>query len=441
MKTAVVALGKIGLPLAVQFADAGHEVVGVDVNARQVELINAATEPFPGEAHLQEKLSELVPAGRLRATMDYAEAIPGADAVVIVVPLFVDDASWEPDFAWMDAATRSLAEHLTPGTLVSYETTLPVGTLRTRFVPMIEEISGLKESSDFFAVFSPELVLTGRVFEDLRKYPKLIGAIGEESTRRAREFYESALSFDERPYLARPNGVWDLGSPEASELAKLAETTYRDVNIALANEFALFAQDHGIDVYKVIEASNSQPYSHIHQPGIAVGGHCIPVYPRLYLSGDPDATTVRTARQLNASVPAHLVQRAASLLGSLQGLKAVVLGASYRTGVKETAFSGVFPVVEALRAHGAEVAVHDTYYDDEELAGFGWAPYTIGDAADLVIVQTNHPEYRELTAADVPGVKLIVDGRNITAAENWTGTPRLVLGDGSASTHRQAEEA
>src|SRR5699024_6613121 len=149
VKTAVVALGKIGLPLAVQFADAGHEVVGVDVNARQVELINAATEPFPGEAHLQEKLSELVPAGRLRATTDYAEAIPGADAVVIVVPLFVDDASWEPDFAWMDAATRSLAEHLTPGTLVSYETTLPVGTLRTRFVPMIQEISGLTESEDF----------------------------------------------------------------------------------------------------------------------------------------------------------------------------------------------------------------------------------------------------------------------------------------------------
>ena len=435
MKTAVVALGKIGLPLAVQFADAGHEVIGVDVNAKQVELINQATEPFPGEAHLQEKLSELVPAGRLRATTDYSEAIPSADAVVIVVPLFVNDETWEPDFAWMDAATRSLAEHLTPGTLVSYETTLPVGTLRGRFVPMIEEISGLKESKDFFAVFSPERVLTGRVFEDLRKYPKLIGAISEEGAAKARAFYESALTFDERPDLARPNGVWDLGSPEASELAKLAETTYRDVNIGLANEFALFAQDNGIDVYKVIEASNSQPYSHIHQPGIAVGGHCIPVYPRLYLSTDPAAETVRTARTLNASVPAKLVERAAGLLGDLSGMKAVVLGASYRAGVKETAFSGVFPVVEALRERGAQVAVHDTFYSPEELQGFGWDPYTIGDAADLVIVQTNHPEYKDLSSKDVPGVKLIIDGRNITTAANWTGTPRLVLGDGSTSTH------
>lgn len=441
MKVAVVALGKIGLPLAVQFADAGHEVIGVDVNPRQVDLINQATEPFPGEAHLQEKLSELVPAGKLKATTEYAEAIPGADAIVIVVPLFVNDETWEPDFAWMDSATESLAEHLTPGTLISYETTLPVGTLRGRFVPMIEKISGLTESKDFFAVFSPERVLTGRVFQDLRRYPKLIGAISEEGARRAREFYESALTFDEREDLPRPNGVWDLGSPEASELAKLAETTYRDVNIGLANEFALFAQDHGIDVYKVIEASNSQPFSHIHRPGIAVGGHCIPVYPRLYLSTDPDANTVRTARQLNASVPERLVERAASLLGSLEGMTAVVLGASYRTGVKETAFSGVFPVVEALRARGATVAVHDTMYDDAELEGFGWTPWHTGDAADLVIVQTDHPEYAELSAADVPGVKLLIDGRNITTAKNWQGTPRLVLGDGSASTHQAASNA
>src|SRR5690554_866682 len=112
MRIAVVALGKIGLPLAVQFADAGHEVVGVDVQQSVVDLVNAGTEPFPGEAHLQEKLAELVPAGRLRATTDYEQAVPGADAVVLVVPLFVDEGSGQPDFGWMDAATRSLAEHL-----------------------------------------------------------------------------------------------------------------------------------------------------------------------------------------------------------------------------------------------------------------------------------------------------------------------------------------
>src|SRR5690625_3907961 len=141
---------------------------------------------------------------------------------------------------------------------------------------MIEEISGLKESVDFFAAFSPERVLTGRVFEDLRKYPKLIGALTEAGTAQAREFYESALTFDERPDLTRPNGVWDLGSPEASELAKLAETTYRDVNIALANEFALFAQDNAIDGYKVIEASKSQPYPQPDHPALRLRGPATP---------------------------------------------------------------------------------------------------------------------------------------------------------------------
>jgi len=430
MRIAVVALGKIGLPLAVQFADAGHEVVGVDVQQSVVDLVNEGREPFPGEAHLQDKLSELVPAGRLRATTDYGQAVPGADAVVVVVPLFVDDETWEPDFAWMDAATRSLAEHLTPGTLVSYETTLPVGTTRNRWKPMLEEISGLREGEDFHLVFSPERVLTGRVFADLRRYPKLVGGLSEAGAARAREFYEAVLTFDERPDLARPNGVWDMGSAEAAEMAKLAETTYRDVNIGLANQFAVFADKAGIDVYAVIEACNSQPYSHIHRPGIAVGGHCIPVYPRLYLSTDPDASIVRTARQHNAGMPEYAVSRAAELLGDLTGLRAVVLGASYRGGVKETAFSGVFATVAALRERGAQVLVHDPMYTDEELAGFGWEAYHLGEPADLAVVQADHAAYRELTPADLPGVRLLVDGRQVTDAAAWAGTPRIAIGAG-----------
>ncbi|GAA1926523.1 nucleotide sugar dehydrogenase [Microbacterium aoyamense] len=428
MRIAVVALGKIGLPLAVQFADSGHEVIGVDVNPATVDSVNRGVEPFPGEDHLQDKLTELVPTGRLRATTDYAEAIPGADAVVLVVPLFVDDATWEPDFAWMDAATRSLAQHLTPGTLVSYETTLPVGTTRGRWKPMIEEVSGLVEGRDFHVVFSPERVLTGRVFADLRKYPKLIGGLSEEGARRAREFYEAVLQFDERDDLARPNGVWDLGSAEASEMAKLAETTYRDVNIGLANQFGLFAAEHGIDVYQVIEACNSQPYSHIHRPGIAVGGHCIPVYPRLYLSTDPDADIVRTARLLNASMPERLVAQAAGILGSLEGLRVVILGAAYRGGVKETAFSGVFPTAAALRERGAEVFVHDPLYSDDELRSLGFEPYALGEPADVAVLQTDHALYRTLAPTDVPGIRLLVDGRNASDAAAWAGTPRIVVG-------------
>jgi len=420
-------MGKIGLPLATQFASKGHQVVGVDVNQHTVDLINAGTEPFPGEAHLQEKMAELVPAGNLRATTDYSDAIPDADAVVIVVPLFVDENA-VPDFAWMDQATESLAANLTADTLVAYETTLPVGTTRTRWMPMLEAGSGLKEGKDFHVVFSPERVLTGRVFADLRKYPKLVGGLSPEGAKLAVEFYEQILDFDDRPDLARGNGVWDLGSAEASEMAKLAETTYRDVNIGLANQFAIFAAKSGIDIYQVIEASNSQPYSHIHQPGIAVGGHCIPVYPRLYLWNDPEATVVRAARAANANMPSYAVGLLGAALGDLGGKSVVIMGAAYRGGVKETAFSGVFGTHTALVDAGATVLVHDPMYTDAELERLGFTPYHLGTAVDGVIFQADHVEYKKLTAADVPGATAVVDGRRISSEAAWPGAVYTAIG-------------
>ena len=152
--------------------------------------------------------------------------------------------------------------------------------------------------------------------------------------------------------------------------------------------------------------------------------------PSLYLSTDHDAEIVRTARLLNASMPEHLVSRAQTVLGDLTGLKAVVLGAAYRGGVKETAFSGVFATVDALRARGAEVGVHDPLYSDDELRALGFEPYHLGGPADLAVLQTDHVDYRELAPADLPGVRLLVDGRNATSSEAWTGTPRIVVGKG-----------
>ena len=193
------------------------------------------------------------------------------------------------------------AQHLTPGTLVSYETTLPVGTTRDRWKPLLEETSGLTEGQDFHLVFSPERVLTGRVFADLRKYPKLVGGLSDAGAAKAVEFYEAVLDFDERPDLAAAERRVGPGlaprhpSSRSSPRPPTATSTSGWRTSSPASP-----QKSGIDVYQVIEASNSQPYSHIHQPGIAVGGHCIPVYPRLYLWNDPEATVVRAAREANA---------------------------------------------------------------------------------------------------------------------------------------------
>jgi nucleotide sugar dehydrogenase len=427
MKITVVAMGKIGLPLAVQFARKGHSVIGTDVNQNTVDLVNAGKEPFPGEAHLQGYLAAVVSEKKLVASTDTTAAVAQSDAVVVVVPLFVDE-SGVPDFGWMDAATESIGKGLKKGTLVSYETTLPVGTTRNRFALALEKISGLKAGVDFDLVFSPERVFTGRVFADLRKYPKLVGGINEQSGARGVAFYREVLDFDDRPDLAEKNGVWDLGSSEASELAKLAETTYRDVNIALANQFALFSETHGIDVQKVIDASNSQPFSHIHRPGIAVGGHCIPIYPRMYLWNDPSASVVSAARDANKAMPEHVVKTLAKLHGNLKDARVVVLGASYRGGVKETAFSGVFPTVAALTAAGAKVSVHDPMYTDAELTGYGFAPYHLGEAVDAAILQADHAEYRELTAASLPGIKTFLDGRGTTKDQNFAGVRYHVVG-------------
>ncbi len=427
MKIAVVALGKIGLPLAVQFANKGHQVIGCDVNQKTVDLINSGTEPFPGEAHLQEYLSKVVKSGNLIATTDTQDAVSKSEAVVVVVPLFVDEQG-VPDFGWMDAATEKIGAGLKPGTLVSYETTLPVGTTRNRFAKALEKASGLTAGKDFTLVFSPERVLTGRVFADLRKYPKLVGGIDAASTAAGVKFYEAVLDFDDRPDLQQKNGVWDLGSCEASEMAKLAETTYRDVNIALANQFAVFAEGANIDIAKVIAASNSQPYSHIHQPGIAVGGHCIPIYPRFYLWNDPKATVVAAARAANAAMPEHAVELLEEEIGNLSGKNVAVLGISYRGGVKESAFSGVFPTVAALTAKGAKVVVHDPMYSDAEITALGFTPYKIGGAVDGMILQADHAEYKKLSAADFPGVKAVVDGRRALDAKLFAGINVRVIG-------------
>jgi nucleotide sugar dehydrogenase len=411
MKIAVVALGKIGLPLAVQFAEKGHEVIGCDVNAETVELVNSGKEPFPGEYLLQEKLSSVVTSNALRATTNTAEAVRNSEVVVVVVPLFVDEQG-VPNFNWMDAATNDIAKGLQKGTLVSYETTLPIGTTRNRFAALLEKGSGLQAGIDFHLAFSPERVFTGRVFADLRRYPKLVGGLTDQCGKAAEDFYKRVLDFDDRPDLNRPNGVWNLGSPEASEMAKLAETTYRDVNIGLANQFALFAQKNDIDVHAVIEACNSQPFSHIHQPGIAVGGHCIPIYPQMYLWNDPEASVVRAARVANTLMPIYAVDLLEKEIGSIAGKKIAILGAAYRGGVKETAFSGVFPLVTELRQRGAMPVVHDPMYSDDELCKLNLEPLHLGDIVDAAILQADHLEYKTLKKNDLPNAQVIIDGRN-----------------------------
>jgi nucleotide sugar dehydrogenase len=409
MRAVVVALGKIGLPLAAKIAMAGHEVVGCDADPRIVELVNAGQEPFPGEVGLQDALGELVASGRLRATTETTAAVSaGADLVVAVPPLLVDAAA-NPDFRIIDAVVADIGRGLQPGTVVSIETTIPVGTTRSRISPALAELSGLRAEEGFYCVHSPERVYSGRIFADLETYPKLIGGLSEAGELRAAECYGAFLGAE----------VWRLGSAEAAELTKLAETTYRDVNIALVNEFARFADRHGIDLGLVIEAANSQPFSHLHQPGVAVGGHCIPVYPRFYLSGDPSARLPAAARAINDAMPAYVVDILAEALDErLAGARVLILGVSYRGGVKETAFSGAFPLAAELRARGAIPVATDPLYDAGELRALGFEPWG-GEAVAAAVLQADHRPFTELTPRELPGIRVLVDGRGALDPQTW----------------------
>jgi len=406
MKVAVVGLGHIGLPLAVQYASRGHSVLGVDVAPAIVDAINRGESPHADEQTLIERVPQVVADGSLRATTwEDPAGVREAEVIVVIVPVVVD-AEREIDFGPIDAATRDIAANLDRDALVIYETTLPVGTTRDRFGPMLAGVSGMELDRDFFLAFSPERVLVGRVFADLRRYPKIVGGTSDESTRRAVEFYRSALD--------PGTEVTRVASAETAEMTKLAETTYRDVNIAYANELARYAARHGIDVMEVIGAANSQPYSHIHQPGVGVGGHCIPVYPHFLFNTDPELRLPPLAREINEGMAAFTVDTIEDRIGSLDGQSVLVLGVAYRGDVKEDAFSSAFRLRDELLAAGARVFAHDPYFDGEHLRDLGFEPYELGtdEPIRVAVLQAAHAAYLELDPASLSGLELFVDGRN-----------------------------
>jgi nucleotide sugar dehydrogenase len=405
VRIAVVGLGHIGLPLAVQYASAGHEVIGCDTAQWIVDAINGGESPHLDEQTLIDRVPELVAAGRLRATTDDAEGVRQSEVVVVIVPVVVD-AQREIDFRPIDAATRDIAAGLQPGTLVIYETTLPVGTTRDRFGPMLAQGSGLTLDTDFFLAFSPERVLVGRVFLDLRRYPKIVGGTSAESTRRATEFYRAVLD--------EGTEVQAVASAETAEMTKLAETTYRDVNIAFANELARYAAPRGIDVLEVIGAANSQPYSHIHQPGVGVGGHCIPVYPHFLFNGAPELRLPPIAREINEEMAGWAIDRIEDAVGSLDGQPVLVLGIAYRGDVREDAFSSAFRLRDELLAAGATVYGTDPYFDAEHIRRLGFEPFDLAEPerVRVAVLQAAHDGYRQLDPASLPGLELLVAGRN-----------------------------
>jgi nucleotide sugar dehydrogenase len=399
---AVVGAGKMGLPLCAQYADHGWHVIAVDVQQAVVDAINEGRSHVAEEPGLAELVATAHAAGRLRATTHGAAAARDADVVVLIVPVMLDDAQ-QPDYRFMDSAVEAIASGVHMDSLVIFETTLPVGDTRERFTPRLEVASGLRADEDFFVAFSPERLYSGSALRNLATYPKLVGGVGAASTGRAAAFYDAVLDTE----------IVAMSSSEAAEFSKLADTTYRDVNIALANELARYAERAGVDVHEVIAAANSQPYSHIHEPGIGVGGHCIPVYPHFLLSRAPELEIVALSRRTNDGQVGVAVKALELAFGGLDGVPVLVLGLTYRHGVKELAYSRALPLIERLAHAGAAVAAYDPLLSSDEVARTGATPWTWGEPGPFraIVTQTADPRFGSLDPSWFPDLELVFDGR------------------------------
>jgi len=408
MNVAVVGAGKMGLPLACQFAARGAAVTACDRNPAVVDAIQAGR-CLIDEPGVPELLQRLVRDGRLRATTDTAEAVAASEVVVVIVPAVLT-AERTIDTTHLVSASQQIARGLHVGMLVCYETTLPVGGTRRYLQPILEQ-SGFRAGEQFDLAFSPERVKSQRVLQHLTETPKIVGGITPSAAQRAEVFYHT--------YLGAP--VLNLGSLEAAEFAKLAGMLYRDVNIALANELARYAEAVGVHLPPVLEAANTDGESCLLQPGIGVGGHCTPVYP-YFLIRDAHArktpvTLAERARRVNDQQGAHLLDRVEREWGSLRGRRVLILGLGFRPQVKEHAYSPAFLLREELRRRGAEVFLHDPLYDREELRVHGFTAGSLEETPvpEVLILNTAHALYAALDFSKLQqrGVQIVVDGRNV----------------------------
>jgi UDP-N-acetyl-D-glucosamine dehydrogenase len=400
MNIGIVGLGYVGLPLAVAFAEAGHDVVGVDVDGRVVEALGA------GRSHVEDVSDEALAGirARFQATTRYAD-LAKVDAVVVAVPTPLT-RNREPDLQPLIASGNALAGVLQAGQLVVLESTTYPGTTRERFAPLLEE-SGLAAGRDFHLAFSPERIDPGRTDFTLANTPKIVGGLTDECLRRAIELYE--LVCDE---------VVPVTGPEEAELTKLLENVFRSVNIALVNELAILCDRMGIDVWEVVEAAASKPYGFMSfKPGPGMGGHCLPVDP-FYLAWrarefDMQTEFVELAGEVNQRMPYFCVERIGRALNDqskpVRGSRVAIVGVSYKPGVGDLRESPALRIMRLLREQGAELSYHDDYVPRLPDLGLRseWP-----EESDCVVIVTAHPDLD--VERLVRESSLVVDFRGVT---------------------------
>jgi UDP-N-acetyl-D-glucosamine dehydrogenase len=413
MNVGVVGLGYVGLPLAVSFCNAGHRVVGVDVDPRKVGDLQR------GESYIEDVSSD-----ELRSVSDSffptlrVAELSRCDAVIIAVPTPLT-RNREPDLSPLRAASMAIAKVLQRGQLIILESTTYPGTTREQLVPMLEE-SGLAAGTEFNVAFSPERIDPGRTDFTMRNTPKVVGGLTEACAQRAAALYGEVCE-----------DVITVSTPEVAELTKLLENVFRSVNIALVNELAMLCDRMGIDIWEVVDAASTKPYGFMRfEPGPGMGGHCLPVDP-FYLSwrarefGSP-TDFIELAGEVNQEMPRFCAEKIARALNEhakpVRGSRIALLGVSYKAGVGDVRESPALKIIQLISEAGGEVLYHDPYVP--ALPEFGLSSQPAEDtldSCDVAVIVTAHPELDIDMVLD--RAPLVVDFRGVTPG---VGAPNLI---------------
>ncbi len=407
-RVGILGLGYVGLPLAVEFASAGLPVVGLDLDTRKVEAVNA------GRSYIkdvdQERLAGLVKNGTLGASSDLDE-LGRCDAIIICVPTPLSKTK-DPDLSMVVESAKAIAARLRPGQLVILESTTYPGTTDELVHPLMEE-RGFKVGEQFFLAFSPERVDPGNPRFNTRNTPKIVGGLTPTCTRMAEALYKYAV-----------DTIIPVSSPRAAEMVKLLENTFRSVNIGLVNEVALMCARLGVNVWEVIDAAASKPFGFMpFYPGPGLGGHCIPIDP-FYLSWklktlNYRARFIELAGEINSEMPEYVCARAADALNdrekSVKGSRILVLGVTYKKDIEDVRESPALDIIRILEKRGARISYHDPFVpklDMEELSLQSQDLMPAVKEADLVLIVTDHSAfpYPQIVEA----ARVVLDTRNAT---------------------------
>ncbi|MCC6612391.1 MAG: nucleotide sugar dehydrogenase [Anaerolineae bacterium] len=404
----IVGLGYVGLPLAVEFAETGFDVIGLDVSVTKVDSINK------GESYIPDvptaRMKPLVEAGKLCATTNYAD-LRDVDALSICVPTPLRKTK-DPDMSYVLESIAGVAGIARAGMLIVLESTTYPGTTEELIVPRLTE-KGFTPGEDIFIAFSPERIDPGNPIYGVRNTPKVVGGVTPNCTDVVAAYYGAAV-----------DQVVKVSSPTTAEMVKLLENTFRAVNIGLVNEVALMCDKLGIDTWEVIDGAKSKPFGFMpFYPGPGLGGHCIPIDP-LYLSWklktlNYNARFIELASEINTSMPVHVINKVADALNddgkAVRGSRVLVLGAAYKRDVDDVRESPALDVIQLLQQKGANVAYHDPYVPSVKLhngARMNSAAYSddLIANADCVVVVTDHTSYDWVAISEQ--AKLIVDTRH-----------------------------